>query len=60
MSSNQKMQEYKLALKVNFAWKDTCLELFWDVLVIYQQCHRALLDMIYGVLETDNARKVVV
>ena len=36
------MQENKLALKLNFTLEYTCLELILDVLVIYQQCHRAL------------------
>ena len=38
------MQENKLALKSNFTSECICLELFWDVLVIYQQCHRALMN----------------
>ena len=34
-SSNQKMQENKLALEFNFTYEYTRLELFYDVLVIY-------------------------
>ena len=39
------MQENKLPLKFNFTYESTRLELFWEVLVFYQQCHRALLGM---------------
>ena len=45
-SSNQKMPENKLALEFNFTWESTRLELFYDVLVIYQQCHRALMQRV--------------
>ena len=42
-SSNQKMQENKLALKFNFTQEFTRDELFLKVLVFHQQCHRALI-----------------
>ena len=51
-SSNQKTQENKLALEIIFTWESPRPESFWDVLVICQQCHRALLLMLMTILTT--------
>ena len=44
--SNQKVEENKPALKLNVTLEYTCLELILDVLMVHQQCHRALMDIL--------------